>query len=64
MTVPSRVIVPSTDEFILTNGADLERWAAYKKKIYSVLFLPTKGAANNFLARFTGRLGSRKKTDE
>ena len=63
MTVPSMVIVSPTDERILANRAELVRWDVYNKKLYSVLFLCTKGAANSFLVRFVGRPDSRQQPD-
>ena len=63
VTVPSMATVPSTDEFILANRAELVQWDAYNKQLYSVLFLCTKSAANNFLVRFAGRPGSRQQPD-
>ena len=52
VTVPSMATVPSTDELILANRAELVQWDAYNKKLYSVLFLYTKGAAKSFHVRF------------
>ena len=63
VTLPSIVIVPPSDECILANGAELERWNAYNKQLYSVLFLPIKGTANSFLVRLAGRADSRKQPD-
>ena len=63
LTVPSMVTVPPTDELIFANGAELERWDACNQKLYSVLFLSTKGSANSFLERFAGRPDSRQQPD-
>ena len=57
VTIPSMATVPSTDELTLANRAELVQWDAYNKQLHSVLFLCTKGAANNFLVRFAGRPG-------
>ena len=59
VTVPSMATVPLTDELILANRAEVVRWDACNKQLYSVLFLCTKGAANSFLVRFAGRPDSR-----
>ena len=63
VTVPSMAIVPSMDELILVNRAELVQWDAYNKQLYSILFLCTKGAANSFFVRFAGRPGSRQQPD-
>ena len=63
MTISSMVTVPPTDERILANGAELERWGVYNKHLYNVLFLSTKGAVNSFLVRFAGRPVSSQQPD-
>ena len=63
VTVASMATVPSTDELILANRAELVQWDAYNKQLYSVVFLYTKGAANSFLVRFAGRPSSRQQPD-
>ena len=55
--------VPPTDELTLANRAELVRWDAYNKQLYSVLFLFTKRASNSFLVRFAGRPNSRQQPD-
>ena len=57
--VPSMVTVPPTDELVLTNQGELERWDAYNKQLCSVLLSSTKSAVNSFLFRFAGRSDSR-----
>ena len=64
MTLPPIVTVPMTDELIIANPAEIERWDACIKQLYSVLFLSTKGAANSFLVRFAGRPGAKQQPDE
>ena len=54
---------PPAEELILANAAKLERWDAYNKQLFSVLFLFTKDAANSFLIRLTGRPNSRQQFD-
>ena len=61
--VPSMATVPPMDELILANRAEVVRWDAYNKKLYSVLFLCTQGALNSFLVRFAGRPNSRQQPD-
>ena len=39
VTAPLMATVPSTDELILANRAELVQWDAYNKQLYSVLFL-------------------------
>ena len=51
------------DEPILANGAELERWSVYKKQLYSVLVLSTKGVANTFLVLFAGGPDTRQQPD-
>ena len=63
MTVPSMVTVPATDEVILANEAELERWDISIKKLCSILFLSTKSAPNGFLIRLAGRPASRQQPD-
>ena len=63
VTVPSMATVPSTDELILANRAELVQWDTYNKQFYSVLFLYTIDAANSFLVRFAGRPCSRQQPD-
>ena len=58
VTVLPMVIAPPTNKRILTNEAELERWDAYKKKLFSVLFLSTKDAVNRFIVCFAGTPGS------
>ena len=54
---------PPTGEFILTIVAERERWDAYNKQPYSVLFLSSKGAVNSFFVRFAGKPDSRQQPD-
>ena len=63
VAVPSMVTVPPTDEVILTNGAEFERWDVCNKKLYSILFLSTKGAVNSFLVCFAGGPDPRQQPD-
>ena len=63
VTVLLMTTVPPTDELILANQAELVRWDAYNKQLYSVLFLCTKGAANSFVVCFAGRPNSRQQPD-
>ena len=55
--------VSLTDELILVNQAELVRWDACNKQLYSVLFLYTKGTVNSFLVRFAERPDLRKQSD-
>ena len=57
------VIIPPTDECILANGSELERWDFFNKQLYSVLFLFTKGTAKSFIVRFAGRPALRQLSD-
>ena len=52
-----------TDEPILANGAELERWGVYKKQLYSVLVLSTNGVANTFFVIFAGGPDPRQEPD-
>ena len=63
VTFPSMATVLPTDELTLVNRAELERWDAYNKQLYSVLFLFTKGAAKDFLVCFARRPDSRERLD-
>ena len=56
----SSVTVPPTDELILADGAKLERWDAYNKQLFSVLFLSIKGAADSFAIGLRVRKGQKK----
>ena len=55
--------VPPTDEGILVNQAELVQWDAYKKELYSVLFLCAKTRRQQLLVHFEGRPGSRQQPD-
>ena len=50
-------------ELILANQVELVQWDAYNKELYIILFSCTKGAANSFLVRFTGRPDSGQQPD-
>ena len=63
VTAPPITTVLPADEFILANTGEPERWDAYNIKIFSVLFLFTKDAANSFLVRLAGRPDSRQQSD-
>ena len=55
--------VPPADEVISANRAELVRWDAYTKQLYSILFLSSKGAASSFFVRFAGMPDSRQQPD-
>ena len=59
VTVPPMVTISPMGELIPPNETELERWDAYNKRIFSVLFLSIKGAANSLLVCFAGRPESR-----
>ena len=63
MTVTPTVTIPPTDELILANGAELDRWYPHNKKLFSVLNPSTKGGANSFLIRFAERSDSRQQRE-
>ena len=63
VTFPSMATVPPTDEGILVNQAELVQWDAYKKELYSVLFLCGKKRRQQLLVHFEGRPGSRQQPD-
>ena len=55
--------IPPMDALILANQAELVQWDAYDKKLYSVLLVSTKDAANSFLVCFAGRSDSRQEPE-
>ena len=63
VTVPSMVTVPPTDEPILANRAEMERWDTSDKQLYSTLFLSIKSAANTFPVLFAESCDSRQQPD-
>ena len=55
----SLVTVPPTDELILTNGAEHERWDTYNKQPYNVLFWLNNSPTRSFPVHVAGRPDSR-----